>query len=79
MKTRKPLKEAYDCSLTINWSGIIVGDGTLTMTPNMMVDKALEPFVKAKEQGYIREFHYEVKVDNLRDAKAMVAKSKKGY
>jgi hypothetical protein len=79
MKKRKPLKEAYDCTLTINWSGWIVGDGVLTMTPNMMIDKAMEPFDHALANHYIRDFKYEVKVNNLREARAMVAKSKKGY
>jgi hypothetical protein len=79
MKKRKQLYEPVICTLHITWSLIIQGDGIITMTPQMMTDKALEPFYKAVADHTIRDMQYVLEVDLLEKAKEMIKKSKQKY
>lgn len=76
---RKPLKEPYVATLTITWSGTMEGDGVLTMTPNMLVDKALDPFDYALANNQIRDFEAKINIDLLKEAKELIKKSKRKY
>lgn len=79
MKTRKPLIEPYDITITFNFSGITQGDGVPTLTPNMLIDKKVAPLDKALLNDQIRDYKVELKVNNLREARTTIAKSKKEY
>lgn len=78
-KKREPLHVPYVATVTFTFSGIIKGDGVLTVSPKMLIDKSEAPLDEALAHNQIRNLKVEYNVNRLEEAKEMVKESEEEY
>lgn len=67
----------FDVTYTISFSGRTQIDGTVTVTPAMMVDEVKHLLEKNLAKGYIGGFTISVSRNNIAEAKKVLARSRK--